>query len=71
MKVYELEITGRHNRTVKGTLTELNAYFGVDCKSVKTLINKVQRKYEEREAACYNRTFIDLKTEKIEEAQNA
>lgn len=58
--VYEIQYSGRRDKIVKGTLDELNQYFGESAKSIKSLVSRVQRKYEEREAACYNRTFISL-----------
>lgn len=61
MKTYTLVKSGRRNAEIKGTLAELNDYFGFNCKSVTAIVNKAQRQYSEREAACYDRTFINLK----------
>ena len=62
-KIYTIQLSGRREREVSGTLEELQTYFGVKAKAIGSLVNKVQKQYEEREAACYNRTFVTLKKE--------
>lgn len=59
-KIYKIQYSGRRDKIVEGPLSYLNEYYGINCKSIKALINKVQRRYNEREAACYNRTFVTL-----------
>lgn len=41
-----------------GTLNELNLHFGKNAKTIGQLIKQIQKDYSEREAACYERTFI-------------
>lgn len=62
-KIYTIKLSGRREREVSGTFEELQAYFGVKAKTIKSLVGKVQQSYEQREATCYNRTFVDLKVE--------
>ena len=66
-----------HNdtREVTGTLEELTNYFSytLECgaswnkkikqhpKTIKSLISNLNKSFEEKEAACYNRTSVELK----------
>lgn len=60
---------GRQPREVTGDLEYLKNYFANSCrnrsgeipKTIKSLVKNIQRSYEDREAACYNRTFVELK----------
>lgn len=63
-------------REVTGDLAYLLNYFSytLECgnswnkkinrypKTIKSFIKNLQASYEEKEAACYNRTFVELKT---------
>ncbi len=62
MKTYTVEITHtkRPARQVVGTLVKLNEHFGLSAKTITSLISQVQKYYEKREAACYERTFVEL-----------
>ncbi len=65
------------SREVSGNLEYLLQYFSytLECgaswnrkinrypKSIKSFLKNLQASYEEKEAACYNRTFVELKTE--------
>jgi len=64
MKTYTLVKYGRRDGEVTGDLNYLKDYFGIKkTTTITALVNKVQKQYDEREAACYNRTFIKLKKE--------
>jgi len=75
MKTYTVQQTRKGRTTeIKGTLPELIEYFGytLECgnswnrkiqknpKTIKSFISNLQRSYEEKEANCYERTFVDL-----------
>lgn len=62
-KIYTIVKSGRRSGETSGTLEELCDYFGVKASTIKSLVSKVQRSYEQREASCYERTFVDLKKE--------
>jgi hypothetical protein len=65
------------SREVTGDLTYLLQYFSytLECgaswnrkinrypKTIKSFISNLQKSYEEKEASCYNRTHVELKTE--------
>jgi hypothetical protein len=48
---YTLECGNSYNR-------KINRY----PKTIKSFISNLQKSYEEKEASCYNRTFVSLKT---------
>lgn len=67
--------TKRGDKTVEGTLDYLtNQYFGYTLeigqswnkkiqrhpKTIKSFISSLQKSYEEKESACYERTFVSL-----------
>lgn len=74
-KIYKVKITrkGRESFT-EGTVEDLAKYFSYTLeignsynkrinrnpKTIKSLISNVQNAYSEKEAACYERTDIDL-----------
>jgi cellulose biosynthesis protein BcsQ len=62
MKTHTLIITRQDGRIDirKGTLGEMNRYFGKSAKSIKTLLNQIRKSYDEREAACYRRTSFEI-----------
>ena len=65
-KKYTIEVshTRKPTREVVGTLDELNEYFGLSAKTARSLVSQVQKMYEKREAACFERTFVELKGKK-------
>jgi hypothetical protein len=50
----------RGEKRITGTLAELNTHFNENAKSITSLINKLRKRYLEREAACYDRTSFQL-----------
>lgn len=60
---------------VQGTLEELISYFGYTLEvghswnskikrnptTIKSFISNLQKSYEEKEASCFNRTYVSLK----------
>lgn len=61
MPVATYKVTLKKNdrsREHKGTLSELNDIFSQNARDIKTLVRRVQNSYAEREACCYNRTYV-------------
>lgn len=71
----KIEHTRRGERIVEGTLDYLvNQYFGYTLeignswnkkitrypKTIKSFVSNLQKSYEEKEAQCYERTFVSL-----------
>ena len=66
--------TRRGDRIVEGTLEYLIGYFSYTLeignswnrkinrtpKTIKSFVTNLQKSYEEKEASCYERTFVDL-----------
>jgi hypothetical protein len=66
--------TKRGDRIVEGTLEYLIGYFGYTLeignswnrkinrtpKTIKSFVTNLQKAFEEKEASCYERTFVDL-----------
>lgn len=79
MKTYQVKIdhTRRGEKVVSGTLEELINYFGYTLeignswnkkinrtpKTIKSFVTNLQKSYEEKEASCYERTFVSLVTD--------
>ena len=62
-KIYRVRKYGNRmhqDRVVSGTLEELCQYWEVEAKSIASLVSKVQNNYERKEAACYERTSVEL-----------
>lgn len=73
-KTYKIQISGRRESVVEGTLDYLNEYFGYTLeighswnpkivlrpKTITSFVSNLQRAYGEKEACCYNRTFVHL-----------
>lgn len=74
-KSYKIQITRKDRDTIKeGTVEELTNYFSYTLeignswnkkinknpKTIKSLITNVQNSYYEKEASCYERTYIQL-----------
>ena len=67
------------SREVTGSLEYLLQYFSytLECgaswnskinrfpKTIKSFLKNLQASYAEKEASCYNRTFVELKTETV------
>jgi len=76
MKKFKVRVnhTRRGEKIVEGTLEELKQYFGYaleignswnskinkNPKTIKSFISNLQKSYEEKEASCYERTFVEL-----------
>ena len=53
-------------RFVRGTALRIAEYYGVPpmkTPAINSIVKKAQKVYADREAACYNRTYLDLVTE--------
>jgi hypothetical protein len=74
-KEYMVKLGGRgHDRLVTGTVEQLVKDFSYTLeigaswnkkinrypRTIKSLLKNLQSSYEQREAACYNRTFVAL-----------
>jgi hypothetical protein len=73
-KVHTVQVSGRREKEVKGTLEELIQYFGYTLevgaswnskvnrkpKTINSFISNLQKAYAAKEASCYNRTFVEL-----------
>jgi hypothetical protein len=74
MKTYKVEISGRRDRIVEGTLTELISYFSYTLEighsynnkinktptTIKSFISNLQKSFKIKEGSCYEKTFITL-----------
>jgi hypothetical protein len=68
-KTYKIQISGRREKVIEGTLEYLKHYWGFplyfhdkyhDAKTIKSLVSTVQKMYADREACCYSRTYVNL-----------
>lgn len=63
-KIYRLQKTHprRGESTHEGSLEQLSHYFGISPipKTIKSLVDKVQEKYDWREGCCYDRTHVEV-----------
>jgi hypothetical protein len=75
-KQFKINITHtrRGDKIIEGTLEYLIGYFGYtleignswnrkinrEPKSIKSFVTNLQKSYEEKEASCYERTFVEL-----------
>ena len=76
MKKYKVlkSHTKREDKEIEGTLEELIKYFSYTLeignswnkkinrnpKTIKSFITNLQNSFEEKESACYDRTFVEL-----------
>lgn len=73
-KKYKIQITGKREYVVEGTLDELKETFGRDIfngnqlnpkikakpKNIKEFVTALQKSFNAMQAANYNKTFVDL-----------
>jgi hypothetical protein len=73
-KTYRIQVTGKHDKVVEGTLEYLKQYFSYtlllgnqqnpkikkEPENIKQLLTALQKSYSEIEAACYNKTYVDM-----------
>ncbi len=63
LKFTKSGMTATQTRNVKGTLAELNEYYGKNCKTVRSLISQVNKDYSFQYACCYTVASVELVTE--------
>jgi hypothetical protein len=80
VKTYKIQISGRRDKVVEGTLEYLKQYFGYTLEvghswnpritknptTIKSFVSNLQRSYAVQEANCYSRTYVSL----VEEGEN-
>ena len=73
-KTYKVQISGKKDKEVEGTLEYLKEYFSytlllghqenkkikTEFKNIREFMTALQKSYTEIERASYNRTFVDL-----------
>jgi len=74
-KIYKIrQIRKKREKIIEGTLQELIDYFGytleignswnnkinMNPKTIKTFMSNLIKSYEEKEGACFERTYIEL-----------
>lgn len=79
--IYTLRISGKRDKLVEGTLEYLIDYYSYTLlighswnpkinqkpTTIKSLVTNLQKSFEEQEAACYNRTYVEyVGSKKIE-----
>lgn len=74
MKTYSIKVEKKRERIVTGTLEELiqqfsytleigasyNSKINRNPKTIKSFISNLQKAFSEKEAACYDRTYVVL-----------